>query len=181
MERRIVRTIHDLCTSDRGVNLDVLEKIITLAFEIAREGREGRRIGTMFVVSDTENTMRRSKSMILDPLACHPDRLKHIDDSNLRETVKELAQLDGAFIVSDSGIVKSACRYIDASSKGIRVPLGLGSRHVAAASITKHTDAIAVVVSESGIVRVFDNGVLIGEIIPDEWILHPGDMVQCPE
>ncbi len=181
MEKRIIRTIHDLCTSDRGVNPEVLEEVITLAFEIAREGREGRRVGTMFVVSDTENTMRRSKSMILDPLACHAERLKHLEDSNLRETVKELAQLDGAFIVSDSGIVESACRYIDASSKGIRLPLGLGSRHVAAASITKHTDAIAVVVSESGIVRVFDDGVLIGEIIPDEWNLHPDDLAQRPQ
>jgi len=111
--------------------------------------------------------------MILDPLSCHPDEVRHIEEPNLRETVKELAQLDGAFIVSDSGIVLSACRYIDASSRGIRLPLGLGSRHMAAASITKRTNAVAVVVSESSIIRIFDNGKLIGEILPEEWPIHP--------
>jgi len=88
----------------------------------------------------------------------------------MRETVKELAQLDGAFVVSDAGIVVSACRYIDAFSEGIKLPLGLGSRHVAAASITQQTGAVAVVVSESSIVRVFDDGEIISEIIPELWM-----------
>jgi DNA integrity scanning protein DisA with diadenylate cyclase activity len=109
--------------------------------------------------------------MILDPLAGHPDSKKNIGDHNMRETAKELAQLDGAFIVSDDGIVLSACRYINASSKGIRLPLGLGSRHIAAASITKQTNAVAVVVSESSMVRVFDDGKIIGAIIPELWML----------
>jgi diadenylate cyclase len=173
MERKTITNLQDLKLSGRGVDLQVLSRVISLAVEIAREGREGRRIGTMFVVSDIENTLKRSTTMILDPLACHPERLRHIDDMNLRETVKELAQLDGAFIVSNFGVVVSACRYIDASSRGVRLPLGLGSRHVAAASITKHTSAVAVVVSESAIVRIFDNGELVGEIIPEEWTLHP--------
>jgi diadenylate cyclase len=89
----------------------------------------------------------------------------------MRETAKELAQLDGAFIVSDEGVALSACRYIDAPSKGITLPLGLGSRHMAAASITRQTNAVAVVVSESAIVRVFDNGELISEIIPEIWMM----------
>lgn len=173
MVKKTILSFEELHPSERKVNIRTLEEVITLALEIAREGREGRKIGTMFVVSDAENTIKHSSNMILDPLACHPDKVRHIEETNLRETVKELAQLDGAFIVSDSGIVLSACRYIDASSRGIRLPLGLGSRHVAAASITKRTDAVAVVVSESSIVRVFDNGDLIGEIIPEEWPIHP--------
>jgi DNA integrity scanning protein DisA with diadenylate cyclase activity len=90
----------------------------------------------------------------------------------MRETIKELAQLDGAFIVSDDGVVISACRYINASTDGIDLPLGLGSRHLAAASITKQTNAVAVVVSESSIVRVFDDGEIISEIIPELWMLR---------
>ena len=97
-----------------------------LAVEIAREGREGRKIGTMFIVSDADRVMRKSKSLILDPLGLHPAEARHIDNPDLRETVKELSQLDGAFIVSDDGVVLSACRYINASSRGIRLPLGLG-------------------------------------------------------
>lgn len=159
-------------TEKSGVNPQTLERVILLATEIAREGREGRKIGTMFVVADTEETMKRSRCLILDPLWHHPDELKRIDNPSMRETVKELAQLDGAFIVSNRGIVVSACRYIDASSEGIDLPLGLGSRHMAAASITKDTDAVAVVVSESSTIRIFDDGEIISEVIPEVWLLR---------
>ena len=160
-----------LCSEERGINSDTLEQVIILAIEIAREGREGRKIGTMFVVSDSAEVLKRSNPMILDPLVGHPASKKYIGDHNVRETVKELAQLDGAFIISDDGTVLSACRYINASSRGIKLPLGLGSRHMAAASITKQTNAVAVVASESSLVRVFDDGKIIGAIIPELWML----------
>jgi diadenylate cyclase len=162
----------DVCTEERGVDLETLKQTIRLAVEIAREGREGRKIGTMFVVSDAEETLRQSTCLILDPLQGHPNEQKNLNDPNMRETVKELAQLDGAFLISDDGIVLSATRYINASSEGIDLPLGLGSRHVAAACITKHTNAIAVVVSESSVVRVLDDGEIIAEIIPELWLLR---------
>ncbi|HAY21296.1 MAG TPA: hypothetical protein DCY27_03855 [Desulfobacterales bacterium] len=165
------RIFDKICAERRGSDRATLENIITLAVEIAREGREGRKIGTLFVVFDSDAVLQRSRCLILDPLSGHPDSNKRIDDPDVRETIKELAQLDGAFIVSNSGIVISACRYINASSQGITLPLGLGSRHMAAASITKETEAIAVVVSESSIVRVFDRGELVSEIIPELWML----------
>jgi len=161
----------DVISAKREINLQTLKQVITLAVEIAREGREGRKIGTMFVISDSEAVLDQSRCMILDPLLYHPDESKHIDDDNMWETVKELAQLDGAFIISDDGIVISACRYINASSEGINLSMGLGSRHMAAASVTNHTNAIAVVVSESSIVRVFDDGEIVSEIIPELWLL----------
>lgn len=161
-----------ICSDKRNIDVNTLEKVVLLAIEIAREGREGRKIGTMFTISDSEKVIKYSKCLILDPLFGHPPSLKHIDDYNMRETIKELSQLDGAFIVADDGVVISACRYINASSKGIELPLGLGSRHMAAASITKQTNAVAVVVSESSIVRVFDDGDIIGEIIPELWMLE---------
>ncbi len=164
--------IREICTEEREVNPETLEQTIILAVEIAREGREGRKIGTMFTVGDSERVASKSKSLILDPLYHHPDERKHITSSDMQETLKELAQLDGAFIVSDEGTVISACRYINASSSGIDLPLGLGSRHMAAASITRDTEAIAVVVSESSIVRIFDNGEIVAEIIPELWLLN---------
>ncbi len=124
--------------------------------------------------------MKRSTSLILDPLGCHPKEVKYIGDPNLRETVKELAQLDGAFIVTDEGIVLSACRYISATSEGLHIPLGLGARHIAAASITRDTNAVAVVVSESSVVRVFDNGEIIAEIIPELWWMKKGSIFLKP-
>jgi len=173
-KRKMMRTPEEIfcgvCSEKRGVNPETLKSTVILAVEIAREGREGRKIGTMFVIGDSEEVLRHSRSLILDPLFGHPDELKRIDLPDMRETVKELAQLDGAFVVSDAGVVVSACRYIDAFSEGIALPLGLGSRHVAAASITKQTGAVAVVVSESSIVRIFDDGEIISEIIPELWM-----------
>ena len=166
-----LEVFEDICTKRREVNSRVLEQTVALAVEIAREGREGRKIGTLFVVGDTEEVLRRSRPMILDPLHGHPDELKRIDDPDVRETLKELAQLDGAFVVSDEGVVLSAARYIDAVSENLSVPLGLGSRHMAAASVTKQTGAVAVAVSESSMVRMFDDGELVSEIIPELWMI----------
>lgn len=157
-------------------NPDVLESVIQLAIEIAREGREGRKVGTMFVVFDAEETLKRSRALILDPLWYHGKEVRRIDDPDLRETVKELSLLDGAFIVDDEGTVLSACRYINATADGIDLPLGLGSRHMAGASITKETDAIAVVVSESSMVRVFQDGEIVAEIVPEFWLIRWRDL-----
>ena len=174
MERYFMKMPEDMfceiCSEKRGINPNTLREVIILALEIAREGREGRRIGTMLVVSDSENVMKHSRSLILDPLLGHPAKVKQISDTDMRETVKELAQLDGAFVVSDEGTVVSACRYLDSFSEGIDLPLGLGSRHMAAASITKLTNSVAVVVSESSVVRVIDNGEIVSEIIPELWM-----------
>ena len=111
----------------------VLESLLELAVEIAREGREGRRVGTIFTLGRAADVLARSRSLILDPLAGHVPASTRITDANLRGTVKELAQLDGAFVVSEDGGVRAACRYLDASVEEVELPLGLGSRHLAAA------------------------------------------------
>jgi len=161
----------EICSERRGVDTVFLKQTIVFAVEIAREGREGRKIGTLFVIGDSDEVLKTSRPLILDPLHGHPEEAKHIADPNVRETLKELAQLDGAFLVSDSGVVLSAARYIDTVSDNLNVPLGLGSRHMAAASVSHRTNAVAVAVSESSMVRVFDDGELISEITPELWML----------
>ena len=136
---------------------EVLESLIGLAVEIAREGREGRRIGTLFTLGDEEAVLRRSRALILNPLEGHP-------------------QLDGAFVVSSTGVVLAACRYLDAAASPIELPLGLGSRHIAAAHISLATGAVGIVVSESSVVRLFCHGSIIGEIIPELWMLKRYDL-----
>jgi diadenylate cyclase len=155
-----------------GTNARVLVSVAELAIEIAREGREGRKIGTIFTIGAEDEVLQRSEVLILDPLSGHPSERRSIEDPDLRETVKELAQLDGGFIVSGDGEVLSACRYFEAQLSGIKQPLGLGSRHIAAASISAATGAIAIVVSESSIVRIYAGGRLVKEILPEVWLLH---------
>jgi DNA integrity scanning protein DisA with diadenylate cyclase activity len=151
---------------------DVLETLIELAVEIAREGREGRRIGTLFTLGDEQAVLAKSRPLILDPLAGHPESLRSLSNPSLRGTIKELAQLDGGFVVSRDGIVLSACRYLDAVSTDVDMPLGLGSRHIAAANMSAVTRAVGIVVSESSVVRLFCHGHLVGEIIPELWMLE---------
>ena len=149
----------------------VLESMIGLAVEIAREGREGRRVGTLFMLGDEDAVLARSRPLILDPLLGHPESSRHVTNLNLRGTIKELAQLDGGFVVSRDGIVLSACRYLDAAAALGDVPLGLGSRHIAAANMSAVTKAVGIVVSESSVVRLFCHGQLVGEIIPEIWMM----------
>lgn len=151
---------------------EVLESLLQLAVEVAREGREGRRVGTLFMLGDEDAVLARSRSLILDPLAGHPESARHITNLNLRGTLKELAQLDGGFVVSHAGFVISACRYLDAVGTPVDVPLGLGSRHLAAANMSAVTKAVGIVVSESSVVRIFCHGHLVGEIIPELWMME---------
>jgi diadenylate cyclase len=167
----LAELLDEVCSERRGVNNTTLRRVVNLAVEIAREGREGRKIGTLFVVGDSEAVLEHSRPMILDPLYGHPHESKRIEDPNLRETLKELAQLDGAFVVSDEGVILSGARYIDAASNHVELPLGLGSRHVAAASVSSRTEAVAVAVSESSTVRMFNDGEIVAEIVPELWLL----------
>ena len=161
-----------LCCPGRGVNEETLAAVLTLAVEIAREGREGRRIGTVFTVGDVDAVRRVSRGLILDPLEHHPDDARRITSHDLRETLKELAQLDGGFVIDNEGVVRHAARYFDTRSADVSLPLGLGSRHMAAASVTRETKAVAVVVSESAVVRLFQAGAMVSEITPELWLLQ---------
>jgi diadenylate cyclase len=148
-----------------------LEEVVQLAVELAREGREGRKIGTMFTIGDVDAVLERSRPLILDPLFGHPEEVRHVGRPEFRETVKELAQLDGAFVVGTRGTFVAAGRFVDVELSPENFLPGLGTRHAAAASITAATGTIAVVVSQSSVVRVFADGEVRAEIIPELFLL----------
>jgi DNA integrity scanning protein DisA with diadenylate cyclase activity len=165
-----------ICSKLSNCPEENLEPLLELAIEIAREGREGRRIGTLFTIGDAEAVMAWSRPLILNPFEGHLSKCRHIASTDLWGTVKELAQLDGAFVVSADGVFLAAGRYLDANASAVEVPFGLGSRHIAAASISFATNTIAIVVSESSIVRVFQHGALMAEIIPELWLFSRHEM-----
>lgn len=155
--------------------VQTVSAVVRLAVELVHEGREGRRVGTLFVVGDDDRVLEQSRSLILDPLAGHDDSLRHIEHQSFRETVKELAQLDGAFVVDDDGTFVSAARFLQVNADAVDgLPAGLGSRHAAALSISKAADAVAVAVSESSLVRVFTVGQLRAEIAPELFLDREG-------
>jgi diadenylate cyclase len=137
---------------------------LTLSLEIVREGREGKRVGTLFTIGHLDRVLTSSRLLILDPLAGHAPRSTHLTDPRLRGTVKELAQIDGAFVVAEDGTVVSAARYLDVRTFGVDVPLGMGARHLAAAAASRHCDVVAIAVSQAGVVRVFYRGEIVATV-----------------
>jgi hypothetical protein len=140
-------------------------RVIEIALRFAEEGREGRPIGTIFVIGDMDDLAPCVRQIILNPCEGHAKRQRNIHNPQFVETLREFAAMDGAFIVSKKGVVESAGTYLDAPISSHELPPGLGARHAAAAAITACATATAVVVSESsGTVRVFHDGRSILEL-----------------
>jgi DNA integrity scanning protein DisA with diadenylate cyclase activity len=138
---------------------EVFGTLLTIALELAAQGREGRKVGTIFILGDHEKVLQLSRQMIMNPFMGYREEERNILNTDLKETVKELSAIDGAFIIQKDGVIVTAGRHLNASLESKDFPQGLGSRHIAAAGITSLTDAVAIVISEStGTVSVFKNG-----------------------
>jgi DNA integrity scanning protein DisA with diadenylate cyclase activity len=156
----------DLPVISEIVRPEVFETVLNLALEISTEAKEGRKpVGTIFVLGKHEDVLKFSHPMVINPFQGYPEEERNILDYRLKETVKEFSSIDGAFIFREDGVILAAGRHLDASGENIEIPLGLGSRHRAAAGITSLTDALAIVVSEeTGGVRIFHHGKIFMEI-----------------
>ncbi len=157
----------DLRALETSVPFETLKAVVDVAVEIGREGREGKSVGTLIVVGDVRNVLARSHTLGFDPFKGYRRKERNVRDPRVREAIKEIAQLDGAFVVGRDGTVEAGCRIVDAPNTGITLPKGLGTRHWAAAAVTNVTNALAVVVSQStGTVRLFQKGDVILRIAP---------------
>jgi DNA integrity scanning protein DisA with diadenylate cyclase activity len=145
---------------------EVFDTLLNLALELSSEGKEGRKpAGTIFVLGKHEEVLKFSHPMVINPFQGYPEGERNVLDPRLKETVKEFSSIDGAFIIREDGVLLAAGRHLDASGENIEIPLGLGSRHRAAAGITSLTNALAIVISEeTGGVRIFHHGKIFMEI-----------------
>lgn len=160
-------TVRDLRQLETRVPLDTLQTVVNLALEIGREGREGKPVGTLFVVGDTQKVRKLCRSASFDPVKGYSRKERNLKSAKVREGIKEIAQMDGAIVVAPDGTVEAAAQYLDASAADIALPKGLGARHWAAAAISRATKAVAVAVSESnGTVRLFRAGEVMLRIEP---------------
>jgi hypothetical protein len=143
----------------------VFERALTLATQLAAEGREGRPVGALFVLGDSERVLAQSRRLVLNPFAGHPESGRNLLDPDLEETVKEFSALDGAFVVRGDGVVLTAGTQLVPTAPHALLTGGLGTRHAAAAGITASTEAVALCVSQStGTVAVFKSGRLLTDI-----------------
>ena len=156
----------DLPVISEIVRPEVFETVLNIALDLSVEGKEGRKpVGTIFVLGKHEDVLKFSHPMVINPFQGYPEEERNILDYRLKETVKEFSSIDGAFIFREDGVILAAGRHLDASGENIEIPLGLGSRHRAAAGITSLTDALAIVVSqETAGVRIFHHGKIFMEI-----------------
>lgn len=160
-------TARDLQRLETQVPLETLRLVVDLACDIGREGREGKSVGALFVVGNHRKVIQMSHEQVHDPFKGYNRKECKLRNPRVRESVKELAQIDGAFVIASDGTVEAAGRILDASADGLTLSKGLGSRHWAAAAISKATNSIAIAVSEStGTVRLFQNGVVVLRIEP---------------
>jgi hypothetical protein len=147
------------------VTPEVFERVLTLATQLAVEGREGRPVGALFVLGDSQNVLAQSRELVLNPFQGHPESERNILDPAVEETIKEFSALDGAFVVRGDGVVLTAGTHLVPEGGYVALSGGLGTRHAAAAGITASTAAVSVCVSQStGTVTVFKNGQMIADI-----------------
>ena len=155
-------------TAKESVQPEVFERALQLMLEMSEEGREGKPIGTVIVLGDEDVVRDMTQQLTINPFRGYDESERNIFDSALEETVKEFSVLDGAFVVSKSGVLQSAGSYLSPPAE-IRVELmsGLGTRHRVAAAITKATRALAIVLSQStGRVTVFRGGKSVMTVTP---------------
>jgi len=138
------------------------ESCLSLAIELGYEGREGKSVGSIFVIGDSDKVMASSRQLVFNPFHGYPVAERNVLDPFVREAIKEFAMIDGGFVLRSDGTILAAGRYFDVGKLDKDMPQGLGARHAAAAAVTKRTAAIAIVVSESnGAVRVFKKGKIV--------------------
>lgn len=141
-------------------------RLLDIALRLANQGREGKKLGTIFILGDLNSLEKYLDQLVLNPFKGHPKRSRNIHDKDFFETIREYATLDGAFVLSNTGVVERAGAYLNPpASNKVNMRKGFGARHAAAANLTAVTDALAITVSESSSsVVVFFEGSIIMEL-----------------
>ena len=165
-EYEILSSSQDSVSLPRTVQPEVVERAIDIATQLGAEGREGKSVGALFVIGDTDRVSSMTRQLVINPFKGYSKEDRNILNDNLVETIKEFSTIDGAFIIHGDGIIESCGTYLKtAGQEEFELPRGLGARHHSAAGITSLADCIAITVSEStGTVTVFRAGRIVTEI-----------------
>lgn len=146
----------------KAVKIEVVERMIAIATELSVEGREGKPVGTLFVIGDTKKVNTMIKPLVLNPFFGYKAEERNVLNPFMDETIKEFSVMDGSFVIRGDGVIESAGSLIHTSAEHYKdLPSGFGARHSAAAAITRATDSISICVSSStGQVTLFRKGVM---------------------
>ncbi len=144
----------------------VIYYALRIAIQLGKKGREGKPVGTTFIVGDSGDVLRHSTQITYNPFE---GSYVEISNKGVVSMIKEYSRLDGAFIISGKGKIVAAARYLESGKDDLVLPQGLGARHMSAAWMSKITNALAIVLSESdNMIRIFAKGQLVLELDPKE-------------
>lgn len=130
---------------------EVYNEILDIAKDIANQKQ-----GSMFIIGPKEKFKGKYEPLFPQILAQHS-----ITERGMHEILVRLAELDGAFFISDEGELLAMGARI---KKSISMP-GFGTRHAAAAGLTNEVpEATAVLISDKiGWIRIFQKGKIVLE------------------
>ena len=92
-ERMRRLTSRDLQMLESRVPLQTIKAVVDLAAQIGREGREGKPVGTLFVVGDTRKVLEHSNDSGVDPFRGYKRVHRNLLDAKVQDDAKEIAQL----------------------------------------------------------------------------------------
>jgi len=158
-------TWKDIVVADTDIKEEVFDAVFHICTEISIEGREGKSVGTTFLIGDAENVMAKSRQISLNAFEGQKPESRLITNHDIKENIKEFAQLDGAFVIDGNGYIEAQSRYITVDTSNVTLPKGMGTRHNSVAAMTQVTNAVGIVVSQSGGgLTIFKNGLILKKI-----------------
>ena len=158
-------TWKDIVIADTDVKEDVFDAVFHISTEISIEGREGKSVGTTFLLGDADSVMAKSRQISLNAFEGQKPESRIITNQDIKENIKEFAQLDGAFVIDGDGYIRAQSRYITVDTSNVTLPKGMGTRHNSVAAITQVTNTVGIVVSQSGGgITIFKNGLILKKI-----------------
>ncbi len=153
--------------AERGGRIEILTTLLDVAIEIGMFGIEGKPVGTILVYGSTGQVLLRSRQLTFNPYRGYAKRSRNLMLAEVQESLKIFAQMDGAILIEGDGTVAAAGRYLLVPGGETPILRGKGTRHQAAAFISRETGALAIVVSETaGRVALFAQGKSVFELAP---------------
>ena len=158
-------TWKDIVVAETDVKEEVFDAVFHICTEISIEGREGKSVGTTFLVGDADNVMAKSRQISINAFEGQKPESRIVTNQDIKENIKEFAQLDGAFVIDGDGYVRAQSRYITVDTSNVSLPKGMGTRHNSVAAMTQVTNTVGIVVSQSGGgITIFKNGLILKKI-----------------
>lgn len=158
--------IHQLLKGT-DIGEEVFGMLFHAAIELGRGGRELRKVGMSVVIGDAEKVMAESRQLGINAFSGKSPGHRMVQSGGNIENIKNLALLDGAFVIDGSGFIHASSRQLLADATNIEIFEGLGTRHVSVAAMTLATRSVGIVVSESGgTVTIFKAGKIVRQFAP---------------